>query len=156
MISAPLPSRHHFDTSTTIELISEIRKGFMQIVEINSAGGAGGGAEGLQACGKRVKNARLDREEVEFAFAPDEDNPRGFKFLDVVRECGWCDSESLACVGATEWAVGSGYALEQFESLGIGKGLEDCSALGAVETQRPSRFQNSVGRSKIFFHSHGV
>ena len=58
------------------------------IVEINwggdSAGWAGGGAEGLEVRRKRLKYAWLDGEEVELAFAPDEDKPCAFKLLDVM------------------------------------------------------------------------
>ena len=109
----------------------------------------------MQICRKGLQNTGFDGEEVEFAFAPDENKPRGFKFFYVVRERGRRNVKRLTGIRTAERTGGFRYALEQFEPLGVGEGLEDYSALGAREPQGPGPFRSFDGRSKIF-HSHGI
>jgi hypothetical protein len=128
------PSRHHFDVSTTIELIREHGKGFRMIVEkILLAGWAGSWAEGLEVGGEGFENVGLDGEEGELSFAADVDEAAGLEFLDVVGEgCGG-DREGFVGCSTAEWALGTSDGFQEFEAFGVGEGFEDGRSLSTGE-----------------------
>jgi hypothetical protein len=130
-----------FDVSTTIELMWDSYRGFRRIVKItkkaDSAGWAGGRAEGLKIRRQGFEDSGLDGEEGELPFPANVDEAAGLEFLDVMGEGGRGDGKGFVRGGAAEGALRAGDCFEKFETFGIGEGLEDGAALGAGEADGP-------------------
>jgi hypothetical protein len=113
------------------------------------SGGTGRRAEGLEVSAEGFEDAGFDGEEGKLPFPADVDETAGLEFLDVVRESCRGDGESFVGCGAAEGTLGAGNGFEEFEALGISKGLKDGGALEAGEAD------GFCGRYRIRFWFRG-
>lgn len=125
-----------FDISITVELISDTPERIQSGCEnlccwfppAGSAPFTVGASEAIQRCDQRLEDSLTQRQEVEFAFTPNLDQPCIFKLFDVVGERRRRYRKRGAGLRATHRASGFCDLLKKMETMRIGERLQDCGA----------------------------